>query len=340
MSLSFSVSYSFITSSKVSNNVVKLATSNLDATVTYTTLSNQEFSFLSDADGLNQVSYSTVQINKTHPYTVFYYINVGYSRTETDLLPLEDARIAIYSVDGSGNLSANPIVGPMTIADLPVFSATTYSDAFYTAFYGTFGTGTQSAKYAIKIWGDENSSNLYDEMHLYLGTSVTQYPLLNKTFYNISGIVRDNSNNPVSGATVSLQNGIVTATTNSSGQYTLTNVPTGTWNLDVTSSGNKYSTMVHVESGNAENFATVGPNTGTSGSYLQTTAYTYFMTPYKILKYSGNSLTNNSNSAASGSYTIPSSYRIVGVDSLSVLSITGINMTLAANNVLTLAKAS
>ena len=345
MSLSLSVSYSYITSSKIGNNTVKLSTGNLDATVTYTSLSNMEFEFLSDADGLNQTNYSTIEINKTHPYTVFYYINIGYSQVVNDLLPMEDLKVALYSVDSSNNLSANPVVGPVTIGDLPVFSASnaTYSDALYTLFYGIFSSGTTSAKYAIKVWGNEDSASLYDEMSVNIGASITQYPLLNKSFYNVSGTVTDGSS-PVAGAIVSLQNGEITSITDASGNYTLTNVPTGTWNLDVTSNENKYSTMLRIEGGSAVAFQAIGSNnsnTGASDSYLQASAYTYYSTPYKILKYEANSaLTNSSNEVASASYVIPPAYKITGLDSLSVTNITGINMTINSDYTLTLSKAS
>ena len=61
-------------------------------------------------------------------------------------------------------------------------------------------------------------------------------------------------------------------------------------------------------------FRTIGTNTGAASTYLQASAYTYYTTPYKILTYSGNSLTNSTNGLASGTYTIPVSYEITGTD--------------------------
>lgn len=343
MCLTIGVSYSYVTRTKASKNAVSITTGNLSSMVTFNTLSNTEIEIMEDDDALSSSydSYGTFQIDKSNVYTVFYYITVGYATTGDDLLPFEYLKVALYSVNGS---TYTKVAGPVRVADLPIYNGTasggtTPFGALYTLGFGTFATGSASKAYALKAWLDSDTPDDYDSATISLGVVVDQITNVSNTYYNFSGTIVDSSSNAVTGATVKLlQNEAVTATSASEGSYTLSNVPTGTWTLQVVNGNDTYETMIHVKSGSSVGFRTIGTNTGAASTYLQASAYTYYTTPYKILTYTGNSLTNSTNGLASGAYTIPVSYEITGTDTLSVTTISSLNMTLNANGTITLAK--
>ena len=343
MCLNLYFSYSYVFRSKSSANVVSISTSgNLEATITYNSTSNLNLVSMLDSQGLAQNTYSEITISKNNVYSVFYNLNIGYAaeslpagKTTSDLIPLEYIKVALYTMNGN-TLSENPIVGPVRIADLPLSSANNLTPftALYTLGFGTFETNSQSAKYALKTWIDIDTPDMYENYVVYLGMSVDQEVLKNKSRYGIGGVVKDGENSPVSGAIVSLQNGMIKATTNASGGYTLSAVPAGTWNLSVDYNDSTYATTIHIDHGSAVSLRQIGPNNGSANEYLQASAYTYYTTPYKIIK--STSRLSSSNNQANKEYTIPKSYELIGYDDSDILNITDLQIQLDTNNSLTL----
>ena len=345
MCLSLSVSYSYVLRSRVSGNALVITTGNLTSTVTYTSKDLFLIS-QSDDDGLAQDEYGIINIAKNNVYSVFYTMNIGYAvdelpsdKTAADLLPMEYIRVALYEISG-GSLSENPIVGPIKLTDLTVSSVnadSVYRDTFLLN-YGTFNSGNQTKTFGLKVWLDENTPISYDEYLIYLGISVNQETLVSKSIYNLSGKVLNSSGSAISGATVKFHNGKVTSTTAADGTYSLNNVPTGTYNISVLYNGVEYKTTMHVKYGQSVALQSTGGATGAASTYLQSSAYTYYTSPGLIM--SANNLSTTSNQLTTSTYTIPNAYVLTGLESLSILSINNLNLTLNNDNTLSIALAS
>lgn len=343
--LSLGVSYSFVMRSKVSGNALLITTGNLTSTVNYTS-TDYTISALSDVDGMALDDYGIINISKNNVYSVFYTMNIGYAIDSLpkgaeieNLIPMEYIRVALFPISGS-TVGSTPSVGPVSLADLivnSIDSSSVYRDT-YLLNYGTFGTGNESAKYALKVWLDEDTPMTYDGGLVYLGVSVDQETLVSKSLYNISGTVLNSSGTAVNGAKVQFHNGKVTSTTSSTGAYTLSNIPTGTYNISVTYNDEVYKSSIHIKSGTAVSLQSTGTKTGTSGTYLQNSAYTYYTSPGLIL--AANTLATNTTQVTTASYTIPNAYVLTGLESLSVLSINNMRITLNSDKTLGISIAS
>lgn len=339
--ISVGVSYSYLSKISSSNVTANIQTGNLNATLSYVQITDGALVPLSDSDGVNQTTYAKVSISKNNQYTVFYTINISYSVdslssygiTTDDLLPLEYVRVALFdSID-----SNIPLVGPIAITELPLQSVDTinhYKD-IYTLAFGNFIAGSDTKDYYIKAWLDPITPEINEGRSILLDVNITQNPLVSTSIYNLSGNVTVDGT-AVTGAVVSLQNGLVNSTT-SNGAFNLTNVPIGTYNLSVNYNNNKYETTVNISSGSSENVSARSSATCEAGSYLQNCAFTYFTTVDKIVKM--NSITSGSNTQLASSYNLPTSYLITGTESISVLDISGINIAVStASNSVTLSK--
>lgn len=337
MCLSLSVSYSYVLGAKSGGNTQRIQTGNLDAAIAYNPVS-LDLTIMSDEEGLSQEKYSTITIDKNNQYSVFYNIALGYNlgttgREVSELLPLECIKVALFEiVDGS--LSSSPIVGPIVVGDLPVLEnndnilSNTYSLAV-----GTFQTGVDSSKYALKVWLDNSIDDKYDGRVMYLGVKIKQEPLISKNIYTISGSVTLDGT-PVTGATISLQNGLKKSVT-SAGAYTLSEVIEGTYNLSVTlSSGITYETTFNISSGTSIGVSEVESSSGSSGSYIQNAAYSSYTTPYKIIKY--NNLKTDSNTITNVNYSMPKSYLITGKELIGVQPLNNININLTSQGSISL----
>ena len=105
-----------------------------------------------------------------------------------------------------------------------------------------------SQYYFIKSWLVPESPEILDEKYIYLDANVNQEPLISKSLYNFTNIsVIDGSTTLSSGYTIKLQKGAITGTTS------LSNVPTGTYLLEVVYNGNTYSTTVKIKEIDEEN---------------------------------------------------------------------------------------
>ncbi|MBQ6841525.1 MAG: carboxypeptidase regulatory-like domain-containing protein [Bacilli bacterium] len=334
--LSFGVSYSYVTRSRVNANAVVVTTSDLTSSAT---ISSASFTLTSmtDEDGLAQGSEYAAKISfsKNNVYSVFYRINVGYSTASiptgystSDLIPLEYIRVALYTMSGDV-ISSEPIVGPVSIADLPLsyVDSSNIFNSTYFLDYGTFATGSASAKYALKLWIDIDTPEKYDDKIVYIGVTTTSETKVSKSFFNISGTVVDSSGTAVSGAKVSFHNNKITSTTASTGAYTLNNVPSGTYTISVTYNGVEYKTPVYIQGGAANAVLKLGDVSAAAGTYLPSVALTNYSTPGFILD--NTSLTTTSVQAAGAAYTVPGSYKITGIDSLTTQSL---NLKLTLNS--------
>ena len=337
--LTFNVAYSWVNSNKVTNSGASktITTGNLNTTVTYTSTSLGDMEIMSDDEGIAQEAYSKISITKNNVYSVYYTIHLGYNYSSvgtseySTLLPLEYVKVALFKMSGT-TVSSTPIAGPVSIAELPLFTVTSTSQPYQDTY--VFATdifdnasNSQSATYALKAWLDGATPDSYDGYYVYLKAGVRYETLISKSIYNISGTVKANGT-ASSGAVVSLvQNTAKTSTSTSAGAYTLSNVPEGIYTLNVKIGGVNYRKTVQIVGDVTTTGGTVTNSTAcsscTSGTYLQNTAYTYNLSPKEIMNKNP-SVVTNSNSSASVSYTLPTSYKIHGLDTISVTNLTGI----------------
>ena len=339
--ISIGTSYSYLSKISVSTTAQTIVTGNLNATLSYTQITNAQVMPLSDEEGINQTTYAKVAISKQNVYTVFYTLNIGYSTdslssyglTKSDLLPLEFVRIAIFDSASS----TTPIAGPVSIAELPLLSVDTsdhYNDVYLLSF-ANFAAGSVNKTYYIKAWLNPETPDELDGKAILLDVNIEQVPLVGKSLYNLKGTVKVDGT-AVSGATLSIQNNTIKATS-SSGAYTLSNVPVGTYNLNIDYNNKSYETTVHIQSGASASVTTRAATTCSANEYLQNCAYTYYTTVNKLIKT--NSLTSYSTVAPTSSYSVPASYVITGGESLAILDITGININInSSTGAVTLSK--
>lgn len=339
--ISIGTSYSYLSKLSVTTATQNITTGNLNATLSYTQINNAQVTPLSDEDGINQTTYAKVAISKQNAYTVFYTLNIGYSIdslssygiTEDDLLPMEFVRIAIFDSASS----TTPIAGPVSIAELPLLSVDTsdhYKDVYLLSF-ANFAAGSANKTYYIKAWLNPETPDELDGKAILLDVNIEQVPLVGKSLYNLKGTVKVDGT-AVTGATLSIQNNTITATS-SSGSFTLSNVPVGTYNLAITYNNKIYETTVHIQSGASASVTTRSATTCSANEPLQNCAYTYYTTVNKLIKT--NSLTSYSTVVPSSAYSVPASYVITGGESLSILDIAGININInSSTEAVTLSK--
>lgn len=335
--LSVSLTYSYIVKSDA-GGVQNITTDDLEALVTHQSI-DLGIVALSDEDGLAQSEMGNITITKDNNYTVLYSINISFDSdlgdySQSDLLPPEYIKLALFQYNSDGTtLPSTPLAGPVRMADLPVFSvdSTNPYKTVYILGISYFNAGSDNSKYALKVWADEDTPEDYEGKIVKLDATIHQETMISKSLYNLSGTVKNGSTS-VSGATVELQNGNHSTTTDSSGNFTLSNVPEGTYNLKIINGGNVAETTVHIQSGSAISITKLTPSLASGSHYLTNEALTYYTTPYKIKN--ANSLTSSTMTSANIT-TMPSSYVITGLKSIGVLDITNIKIDIGSSTLIT-----
>ena len=341
MSLSFAVSYSYITQAKINKNTVKAVTSNVAFSSTITNRINTQYGFYPD-----MTKYATIQFSKPSGYSTHYYIVFTHTSTavnstnQTNFIPYEDLWVQLFEADSNGAPTSTAVTKPTRIADNYILtpSGASYANAQYIIDQGILNSTTTSHKYAAVIWGDPEHASVYNGKTVDISMYVYQYPLYHSSYHTISGYVYNSSNNPISGASVVFQNRVV-ATTNSSGAYSISNVPIGTWKLDVidnNNSGQTYSTTIRVFGGTKAisqqgNYAYAA----NSGNYIQGISYARYTTTYKIIK--ANNFANNSNYIPTEAYSTPQYNNVRLPDTYDNESMSNVNITCNSDGTLTLA---
>ena len=327
--LTLSISYSFIVGINARKNVIRISSGANSMSDTSEQITDLTFTKMTDSAGLSQSSYHSFTISKNNSYSIYYEVSIGYNSYQYGVVPIEYAKIALYTVDSNNNLSSAPIVGPVKISELPI-SLENELTSRYRLTFGTFESGNKSQKYALKVWLDNNMTGTFSK-GLNLKLYYSQRDILSTGLHNISGTVVNSSGSAISGATVSFQNGMKTTTTASNGSYTLTGIPYGDWNISVTTGGTTYTQVLSLKSGSAYS-VNCQDDVAVSGGYVFAGAYQYASTPSTIVGYSQNSLTLTVNYAYD--YYIPRSCKIITPDSVNTISVTPLNMKLDSKGIL------
>jgi len=146
------------------------------------------------------------------------------------------------AISGVVRDSANNPVSGATVSTTPGgYTALTNTSGQYTI--SNVPPGTYTVQASKSGYGTVTRSNVQ--------VVFNQTTTVNFTFPpapgTISGVVRDSANNPISAVTVSTTPGGYTAFTNTSGQYTISNVPPGTYTVEAYKSGYGSVTQSNVQ---------------------------------------------------------------------------------------------
>ena len=340
MSLSFAVSFSYITQAKYNKNTARAVTTNMNFTYTITNLANAQYGFYPDASKYAKIQFAKPSGYSSHYYIIFVHTSTSVNSTnQTNFVPYEDLWVQLFEADSNGAPTSTAITEPTRIADNFIWSSTpNYANAQYIINHGILNSSTTSKKIAAVIWGDPEKASLYNGKKVDISIYVYQYPINHTTYHNLSGVVYDSSNNPISGASVVFQN-VIVATTDSNGAYTIPNAPIGTWTLDIIDNNNSqtYSTTVRLAgTTSAPSITENGPYSysATQGWYVQRAANTRYTTTYKIMKT--NNISTNSNYIPTVAYTTPKYNLIQLSDTFDNVPLSNVNITCNSDNTLTL----
>jgi hypothetical protein len=161
----------------------------------------------------------------------------GYNINYFTLTPTATGTISGYVRDTSNN----PIAGATVQTNTGGYSTTTQSDGSYTLSNVTIGTYNVTASKAGYQSQTQNNVTVTANQTTTVNFSLTPIPC-----GTIAGYVRDPSNNPIAGATVSTNTGGYSTTTQSDGSYTLSNVAAGTYNVTASKTGCNPQTQTNV----------------------------------------------------------------------------------------------
>lgn len=299
---------------------------------------NSDLTPMNDEMGLKESNASVVYIQNTGSLNSTYVLTLGYDMTNftsrsgynasDELTPLDYVMVAVYEYHGVGE-EDTLVSGPVAVGDLPIFSLNS-SDARYNRYallFDTLGgtTTTDNTKtYKVKAWLSDKAIPSASYTYFYVNAEIVAEVENAKMKYNLSGTLTDGSN-ALSGATISVQNNSVVATTSSTGTFTLNGLYPGTYNVDITYNNVTYSGNLTVEEGTSVSLASLGSTF--SGTDIYNVAYTYGTTLAKLIKV--NNLDTYSSKATISSGSLAPTYKFVGAGEE---NISGISISLDTTN--------
>ncbi|MDE6285308.1 MAG: carboxypeptidase-like regulatory domain-containing protein [Bacilli bacterium] len=330
------VSYSAFFSVRTNKNNQTVTTGNLSVAYGNSSSSIIKVNMLpmSDEEGLAQNEASIIYIQNDGTIDADYVLTMGYDMesflnrsdysNKDKLTPIDYIKFAIYEY-APGNSTL--ICGPMSIADLPVYSVnkTDSRKNRYAVLFDKLGTVSDRTKtYQVKIWLSDKATSAVSSSFFYVNSEIVAEAESSKMAYTINGILKDKNGNRITGATISLQNNSFQTTT-ANGNFSLPNVLPGTYNIDINYNNQNYNGNLTIREGTTTGLINVGSTfTASSNMDLATAAYTYGTTINKLIKT--NNITTNSSAYTfknGKSYNLSSSYILTGgsQESISNLSI-------------------
>lgn len=299
---------------------------------------NSDLTPMNDEMGLRESDASVIYIQNTGSLNSTYVLTLGYDMTnftsrsgysESDeLTPLDYVMVAVYEYHGVGE-EDTLVSGPVAVGDLPIFSLNSSDSRYnrYALLFDTLGgtTTTDNTKtYKVKAWLSDKAIPSASYTYFYVNAEIVAEVENAKMKYNLSGTLTDGSN-ALSGATISVQNNSVVATTSSTGTFTLNGLYPGTYNVDITYDNVTYSGNLTVEEGTSVSLASLGSTF--SGTDIYNVAYTYGTTLAKLIKV--NNLDTYSSKATISSGSLAPTYKFVGAGEE---NISGISISLDTTN--------
>ncbi len=344
---SIGVSYSAFFTVKSNSNNQTVTTGNLDVTSTGEylskdsddTMSSQALMPVSDDEGLGQTNARVIHIQNKGTLDSEYALTIGYdmeafksiqsSETTAKLTPIEFIKFAVYKVDTSANSQPTLVAGPLTIADLPIYKydADDYRNNRYLILKdkltGTASNAGNTTKdYQIKVWLSDTTTPAASQTYFYVNSEVEAIVEGAKQHYTLNGTLFNGTEGttPVGNATINIQNGSYSTTTDAStGTFKLENLPQGTYNISITLSDKTktYNGNITIRKGEYYNVASAETTfTPTTDTKLFNYAYQYNTTVKSIMDLNSIKETSDTNLSAT-TYNLGPSY-IIDCNSSSV----------------------
>ena len=335
-------SYGAFFSVKTNSNNQTVTTGTLAVSYTNasTSMDKGQMQSMSDEKELKNKKDSLIYIQNTGSLDSTFTLTVGYdmdnftARTtyqDTDeLTPLDYVMVAVYEHSGGVDTL---VVEPTAVAELPIYEVNS-SDSRYNRYailfdtVGSTSSGNATKTYKVKMWLSDKAIPAASYTFFYLNAEIIAEVENAKMAYNLSGTV-SSGGSALNGAVVSVQNGSVTSTTDASGNYTISGLYPGTYNLDITYNGITYKGNLTVVEGTSNSLISNG-TTFNSTSNIFAVANTYKTTIAKIIDVNdidtySTEVTFNSNTA----YKLAPTYTFTGGAEEKV---TGLNISLDTTN--------
>lgn len=325
------VSYASFFTVKTNTNNQSISTGTLQVSYgndTTSAINKENMESISDELGLSLNGDGNVKvlfIQNTGSLNSTFTVNVGYDmenftnrqgyKSTDPLTPLDYIKIAVYEYNGINDETL--IVGPVTIADLPIYSSNSdYRYNRYSLFFDTVGgtsSGDATKTYKIKTWLSDKAIPAARYTYFYINSEVVAEVENAKMSYNLSGVLKNSSNSALNGAVISLQNGSIKTTTNSSGAFSLNGVYPGVYNLDITYNGITYKGNLTVEEGDSNKLTSLGSSFSGSTSSIFDIAKNYGTTISNIINKNNITTYSTAINFTSGvTYNLNPTYKLVG----------------------------
>ena len=265
---SIGVSYSafFTVKSNTSNQTV--TTGNLQVTYTGSYLSsssmnNEKLLPVSDTEGLNQNNARVINVQNTGSLDSEYVLTIGYDMTAFNALsdkdtakltPIEFIKFAVYEVDTSTSNNTTLVAGPLSIADLPIYTydENNYQNNRYLILKNTL-KGTESTEggttksYQIKVWLADTTTPAASQTYFYVNSEVEATVEGAKQNYTLNGSLLGADGTALNGATINIQNGSFKSSTDALGTFKLINLPEGTYNVEISANSSLYKGNITIQ---------------------------------------------------------------------------------------------
>ena len=325
------VSYASFFTVKTNTNNQSISTGTLQVSYgndTTSAINKENMESIPDELGLSLNGDGNVKvlfIQNTGSLNSTFTVNVGYDmenftnrqgyKSTDPLTPLDYIKIAVYEYNGINDETL--IVGPVTIADLPIYSSNSdYRYNRYSLFFDTVGGtsgGDATKTYKIKTWLSDKAIPAARYTYFYINSEVVAEVENAKMSYNLSGVLKNSSNSALNGAVISLQNGSIKTTTNSSGAFSLNGVYPGVYNLDITYNGITYKGNLTVEEGDSNILTSLGSSFSGSTSSVFDIAKNYGTTISNIINKNNITTYSSAINFTSGvTYNLNPTYKLVG----------------------------
>lgn len=324
--ISIGVSYASFFTVKTNSNNQSITTGTLN--VSYgskeSAINRNNMISMSDEEGMKQSEATVIHIQNTGSLDSTFVLNVGYDMenflrsdgsTSGMLTPIDYIKLAIFEYNGSGE-EDTLIAGPISIADLPIYNYNSNDSRYnrYSVLFNTVGStssGNATKTYKIKMWLSDKAIPAASYSYFYVNSEIVAEVENAKMKYNWTGILNDTSNVAVAGAKISLQNGSLVSTTDSTGAFSLNGIYPGVYNVDIAYNDNVYSGNITVSEGGA--VSATRPTVSFKGMDIYAAANTYGTTTGKIIKK--NSLDTYTEAVeldSATTYRFYSSYKVIG----------------------------
>ena len=332
------ISYASFFTVKTNSNNQSVTTGTLQVSYgnqTSASINKENMSSISDEMGLSLSSandISVVHIQNTGTLNSTFTLNIGYDMenftgrtnySESDkLTPLDYVKIAVYEYNGVNDETL--IVGPITIADLPIYR---YNDnqnyiryAILFDVVGSTTSGDATKTYKIKTWLSDKAIPAASYSYFYINTEVVAEVENAKMNYNLSGTLTDSNGTALNGATISIQNGSVKSATNTSGAFTLNGIYPGTYNLDITYNNITYKGNLTIEEGDTLSLNSLGTTfDGSSTTSIYNITNTYKTTFNNIITKNNLKTYSDAITFEEGkTYNLMPTYKLVGASTINI----------------------